>query len=195
VKFGEVSPYLTPRRTKGFTSVPYSVTAVGSAKTVFDWDRFEPKKGSQRTVIWGYDDGNIFEQDKDESATLIDVGTDRLEFAPPTSGKVALKWFVLGAAIETPDHLLVVSTGGKCLTNGTGIADPNDELGNSLSDLSIDTFEADPGAVLSLIDGCGGEPLAGTSVTVPAKGRGLLFANLNAAGKPVLTLLPVTDAQ
>jgi hypothetical protein len=31
VKFGAVSPYLTPRRTAGFTSAPYSVTATRSA--------------------------------------------------------------------------------------------------------------------------------------------------------------------
>jgi hypothetical protein len=193
VKFGEVSPYLTPRRTAGFTSAPYSVTAVGSTEVLFSWDRFDPKKGSQRTVIWGYDGADLFEQDKDESATLIDGSTNKPEFAPPTNGKVTLKWFVLGDAISTPDRLLVVSTGGKCLTNGSGIADPNDELGNSLNDYSIDTFDADPGAVLSFIVGCGGEPLAGTSVKVPAKGRGLLLAYLDAAGKPVLTLLPVAD--
>jgi hypothetical protein len=193
VKFGEVSPYLTPKRTKGFDSTPYAITPVGSTDVLFAWDRFSPVKGSQRTVMWGYDGADLYETDKDESATLIDSSTSKPEFAAATDGKVRLKWFVLGKAIETPDRLLVVSTGGKCLTNGSGIADPNDELGNSLNDYSIDWFDVDPGATLSFLVGCGGEPLGGTRVTVPAKGRGLLLAYLDAAGKPTLTLLPVAD--
>ena len=192
VKFGEVSPYLTPRRTKGFTSAPYAITAVGSPQILFEWDRFDPTKGSQRTVIWGYDREDLFERDLGESATLINTSASKPEFSAPASGKVTLRWFVLGEAISTPETLLVVSAAGKCLTNGSGIADPNDELGNSLSDLSVDTFDAAPGAVLTLTVGCGGAATEAT-VTVPATGRGLLLAYLDAAGKPVLALLPVAD--
>jgi hypothetical protein len=193
VKFGEVSPYLTPKRTKGFTSAPYAITAVGSTQSLFEWDRFEPVNGTQRTVIWSYDGENLSEFDVGESLTLIEGGRDRPEFAAPTTDKVKLRWIVLGSAIEVQDDLLRVRAGEKCLTNGTQIADPNDELGNSLSDFSIDTFDVEPGAALNLAVGCTGAA-SGTAVTAPAKGRGLAIAYLDPAGKGALALVPVADA-
>jgi hypothetical protein len=193
VKFGEVSPYMSPKRTKDFKIAPYAITEVGNPKVVlFAWDRFEPTKETQVTVGWGYSADGISVLTAGESLTLVESGRDRPEFAAATAGKVKLKWIVVGDAIEVGDDLVRVRTAGKCLTNGTQIADPNDELGNSLSDYSIDTFEVEPGAVLDFGTNCAENSIQ--TVPAPAKGRALAIAYRDGAGKPALAVVPVSDA-
>jgi hypothetical protein len=195
IKFGEVSPYLTPKQTEGFTSAAYSMTEVGNPKVVVGGDDVTTTKDLQRTIIWSAGGTGISLGSVGESLTLIDAYTGKIELGPPASGKVGLQWIVLGDVLETPDNLLAVTSGGICLTNGTQIADPTDPLGNALKGPNgevQDRFDADPGAVLTFTVGCGGAP-TGNTVTVPAKGRGLLVAYFDPAGKPVLALIPVAD--
>ncbi len=187
LKSGEVSAYVTPRRAKGFDDAVYSVTAVGSVEVLWSWDRFGPKQGTQRTVIWYYGDkGEFTESARDESATLINSFTNRPQFAAPDAGKIRLHWSVIGTAIEQQDKLLVVTAGGRCLTNGSGIAD---DTGNQIQD--EDTFQVAPETKLTLADSCDGAPIS--EVTAPASGRATLFAYLDPAGAPKLALIPVSD--
>ena len=186
LKPGEVSAYFTPRRPKGFDSAVYSVTAVGSTEVLWTWDRFSPEKGSQRTVLWYTDEGKFFETDHDESTTKLDSLTNKAQFPEPDAGKVRLRWFVLNsAAIENGDGLLVVASAGKCLTNGSGIAE---ETGAQVFDES--TMQVAPGSSLSLATACSGAPV-GDAVVAPQGGRGLLFAYLDGVGKPNLRLISI----
>ncbi len=186
LKPGEVSAYVTPRRPKGFDSAVYSVTPAGSKEVLWTWDRFSPEKGSQRTVLWYTDEEKFFETDHDESLTKLDSLTNKPQFPEPDAGKVRLRWFVLNsAAIENGDGLLVVASAGKCLTNGSGIAD---DTGAQVFDES--TLQVAPGSSLSLATACSGAPV-GDAVIAPAGGRGLLFAFIDGAGKPNLRLVPV----
>ena len=188
LKAGEVSQYVTPRRPKGFSSAVYSVTPVGSKEVLWSWDRFSPKKGDQLSVLWYTDTDQFFETVHDETLTTIDSLTNKPQFPAADSGKVRLRWFVLGQkTLDQGDTLLVVSSAGKCLTNGSGIAD---ETGAAAFDNT--TVQVSPGVTLNLSATCDGAAIS-APVTTPAGGRALLFAYLDAAGKPSLKLLPVAE--
>jgi hypothetical protein len=188
VKLGELSPYLTPRRVKGSDSVMFTVTATASNEVLWMWDRLSPTKATQQTVLWHFEDGEFFQNSLNESLTEVFSSEGIPDLPEPDNGKVRLRWFVLGTAIEMDDRLLVVTSGGKCLTNGTGIADDSGDMV-----IGVETMQATPSSVLSLAPACDG-PAASEPVTVPDRGRAHLFAYRDGANKPVLRLLPVPDA-
>ena len=189
VAFGQASDYLVPRRAKGAQDAVFTITVAGKVtEELMTWDRWSTSAAADRTTAtFTFDGESVSMAMVDESPATLDSATNEPMFPAATSGKVRLRWWVLGNSLNLGDALLSVTLGGKCLTNGSSWADLD---GNALFDVS--TVEVPGGSQLGFAPTCDGAPVA--DVAVPANGRAILFAYSQPDGSPALQLLPVTDS-
>ncbi len=182
---GATSEYLSLRKVKGFEDAPYSVTRSGTKEILWQWDRLTPAEGLQRLAIFSFNDGSFSEQPIEESSSAKNFD-GKPQFEQPTAGNVAIRWIVSGDALDDGENLLAAATGGKCFTNGSGLAGPD---GNQI-DASTAQVPAGAEVALYAFGDCGGVAKS-NSVKLPAGGRALLIAFLDPTGKHTLTVLPV----
>ena len=187
--YEELSDSMSPMLTQGFTDNPsavFTVTDQASGKELWTWDRWDPVAEDNRLTMFSpSDDGGFSSSDLELQPTKKSFD-GKIVFPAADAGQVRMYWRSVGKALNGPnDSLLAVGTGGKCLTNGSGIAGPN---GNQIEG---STFQVPAGTEMTFSAfPCDATQATVATVAAPAaSGRYVLLA-YKVAGAPKLLTIP-----